>query len=65
MTKWRLSPVVCERVSDGTLWTPASDMPFPLNGWNFVKIRKVKIGWILDMEDRWIFTNPNLFEIKR
>jgi hypothetical protein len=63
-SNWRINPTRCERLSDNTLWYPIGDCPFPIQGWNFVRINKARVGWLIDRDDRWVFTESGLFRIE-
>ena len=63
MKKWVFNPIVCKKKEDGTLWSPSGDTPFPINGYNFIRLRKAKIGWIRDATHRWIFVDSDDFEV--
>ena len=63
-----MSATVCRRKSDGTLWMPAGDCPYPLTGFNFVPA--VRRGWWIfkwwqrDFSGpRWVFYDGSLFDI--
>ena len=62
---WQPRPRILKRRSDGSLWTPAGDCPFPLTGYNFVRLHKATIGWWVDFDDRWVFFNFRDFDIVR
>lgn len=63
-SKWRLNPSRCRRCADDSLWAPAGDTPFPIQGWNLVRLRKAAIGWWLDYSDRWITYDPKTFTVE-
>ena len=63
--KWRPRPRILKRLSDQTLWTPAGDTPYPLWGFNFARLHKARIGWWVDMSDRWVFRDWRAFEVVR
>ena len=63
---------ICRRCSDGTLWTPAGDSPFPLTGYNFIPVKETQRSflwwswtrWEKDWSgERWVFYDDQTFDI--
>lgn len=59
---------ICRRKSDGTLWSPAGDCPYPETGFNFVPAIErrwfIFSWWARDyFADRWVFYDSGLFDI--
>jgi len=63
-SKWRFNPTRCRRITDDSIWYLAGDSPYPIHGINFVSLRKAKIGWFIDFNDRWVFTDKSLFSVE-
>lgn len=62
---------VLKRKRDDTYWTlNKADTPFPF-GYDFIRIKKVLVGWWIfkltiwkkDKSERWVFSDPMEFDI--
>jgi len=60
--KWRLSPTIVVRLSDGTFWCADGACMFPLDGFNFGRAEKALVGWWVYTLDRWITFDGGSFK---
>lgn len=63
MKRWKLKPrnLVVDR--NGDTWTADGLTPFPLDGWNFAKAFKARIGWWIDYDERFVTRDPAAFRV--
>jgi hypothetical protein len=54
MKAWRWRPPIYRRVSDGSLWTGAYELPYPLDGFYLARVTKAFVGW-------WVHPAGKLF----
>lgn len=60
---WRPRGIV-RRLSDQSLWHADGASPLPIDGWNFRRLERARLGWRHGTE-RWITRDSRDFEIVR
>lgn len=61
----KLWPVLVKRRADGSYWCADGACPFPVEGYNFARATKARIGWWVDKLDRWITHDREQFWLVR
>ncbi len=65
MRRWklRLRNIVAD--ANGDTWTADGIVPFPLDGWNFARATKARIGWWVYSSERWVTRQSSSFQVLR
>ena len=63
MKRWKLTLHNLVADASGRTWTTDGLVPFPLDGWNFARAVKARIGWWVVHHERFITRDPADFRV--
>ena len=63
MKQWKLKLRNLVADKNGDTWTADGLVLFPVDGWNFARATKARIGWWVDPDLRFITRNPESFRV--
>lgn len=63
MKRWKLKLHNLVADASGRTWTTDGLVPFPLDGWNFARAVKARIGWWVVHDERFITREPGDFSV--